>query len=209
MNGDQLTLEVARLIVEAKKPDYLGDLIKIGLPLAGGFVIALIGHLSAKKTAEIQKNTQLQITDMNNKAAVVKEYEARRSARYETLIDQLDKFSRKLANHAANVENWIEDVKAGKKTPASRLSEIKKCESDFYDSFLDLLSADAKLLVCGETELQEELRSFGAMAQDLFKKVHIDNKGLTVNTIEAILKDMREKRKKLLLKIGEAERRYV
>ncbi|RDH89583.1 MAG: hypothetical protein DIZ77_15465 [endosymbiont of Seepiophila jonesi] len=85
------------------------------------------------------------------------------------------------------------------------LTSIEECESALYESFLDLVSAEAQLLVAGDESIHSEFRIFGEMAQDVYKEVYKDNENLTTERIDDIMRNMR---KDLLLKIGNAERKH-
>ncbi len=208
MNENEIVIKIAELLLEAKKPDYLGDLIKIGLPLVGTILIAWIGYFTATRTAKTQKDTQLEIAGKNHESELIREYELRRAARYTSLIDKLDSFAKRLTSHTTNIKNYIEDQKSGETINSERLTSIEECESALYESFLDLLSAEAQLLVAGDESIHSEFRIFGETAQDVYKEVYKDNENLTTARIDDIMRNMREMRKDLLLKIGNAERKH-
>lgn len=228
MNEEEIAKMIAKIILDSQKPDHFGDAIKIGLPLLGAIIAAIVGYFSAKKSAEINKDTQIAITEKNSKTQLEaidktnssqldlveknkgietsKAYEVRRSIRYEQLVDQLQKFNSSLTLHVTNVKNWIENRSLGREISERELSNLKNMENELHDAFLDLLGVEAKLLVCGGIKEQELVRKYGVKAQDIFKAVHIENKKIDVPSINSLMKEMRSMREEILLRIGESER---
>ena len=157
MDDKAALLELLRLALTAKSPDHLGDIIKIGLPLLGVIMAAIIGFFSAKRTAEITQRTQLDLSRTSRQTELQKELGERRSLRFDDLTSKLDGFSQGLTNYATLIENAIE-VRTSGPLSSSKMEEIEKHEKKFFDGFLDLLNAESKLLVLGLRDLQQELR---------------------------------------------------
>lgn len=241
MDETQLAQIVAKIVLESKKPDHLGDAIKIGLPLGGAIIASIIGYFSVKKAAEIGKETQISIADKNNSTHLEaidrtsstqidivnsnnntqllmtekekeleswKAYEARRSARYEQLIDQMHHFNRALFLHTTNIKNWIENRESEKEIKEGELECINRCDDELHDKFLDLLGVEAKLLVNGDLNEQALIRKYGESVQVIFRRVHINNKEITVADIDVLMEEIRELRKAILVSIGNTERTH-
>jgi hypothetical protein len=207
MDEKAALLELLRLALASKSPDHVGDLIKIGLPLLGVIVAAIISFCSAKRTAEITQTTQLELARASRRTELQKEVGNRRGVRFEDLIARLDRFNQGLTNYVTLVENAIE-VRTSGPLSAAKMEEIEKSEKQFFDAFLDLLNADAKLLVLGHGELQLELRKFGEEAQEIYKEVHLKNSELTVARVEELKGSLRARRRTLLIRIGDEERKW-
>ena len=207
MDEKAALLELLKQALAAKSPDHLGDLIKIGLPLLGAIVAAFIGLFSAKRTAEINQTTQLEVAKATRKTELQKELGNRRSLRFDDLTSKIDTFSQGLTNYVTLIENAIELRTSGPLSSA-KMEEIESCEKKFFNGFLDLLNAESKVLVLGHRELQLELRNFGNEAQEVYKQVHLKNPALTVEEIERLISSLRMKRIDLLVKIGDEERKW-
>jgi len=209
MTENEIAIKIAELVLKSKEPDHLGDAIKIGVPLIGAIVLAIIGYLSAKKTAEIEKDAQLGVADKNHQSELVVSYEERRAENYSQTIENLDAFAKSLSAYTTLVKNGIEVQAQGKTVSAEQLSYIEKAEGIFYDSFLDLLSAEAKLIVFGQEDLYSQLRKFGEKAQEVYQEVRIGNEALSVDRINEIMIEMRKLRMELLLNIGNVLRAHL
>jgi hypothetical protein len=203
----KLLLELAKLASKSSQPDHIGDLIKIGLPILGAIVAAIISLLATKRAAETQRQTTLDVTNANRKTELTKELGNRRAQRFDALTSSFDSFCQKLTAYVTSVENAIE-TKDGSGYSAQQLSVIEKYETDFSSAFLDLLNAESKLLVMGHADLQKQFREFGEQAQGVYSTVHIRDPQLTVEQIEEKMKALRKLRLELLVSLGDAERKW-
>ncbi|AZZ90700.1 hypothetical protein EUZ85_08230 [Hahella sp. KA22] len=61
MTESEIVLKLAEQALKAKEPDFVGDLIKIGLPILGTIVGGLIGLFASKLTAEFNSKTQVEL----------------------------------------------------------------------------------------------------------------------------------------------------
>jgi hypothetical protein len=116
----------------------------------------------------------------------------------------MDLFSQRLSNYVAMVENALEDKATGT-LPAARLAAIEKSQNEFSSGFLGLLTAESRLLALGHPDVQKQLRNFGESAQELYKKVHVNNGALTLQQIQDEMATLRQQRYDLILSIGKAE----
>jgi hypothetical protein len=203
----KLLLELAKLASKSSEPDHLGDLIKIGLPLLGAVAAAIISLIATKRAAETQRQTTLDVTRANQRTELTKELGNRRGQRFDSLMTGIDSFSQKLTSYVTSVQNAIETKGANGYTP-TQLAALQKSETSFYGAFLDLVSAESKLLVMGHAELHQQFREFGEAAQAIYSSVHIRNAALTVPQIEEKMVALRKLRLNLLLRMGEAERAW-
>ena len=206
-NDRAIVAQLARQALREKQPDYAGDLIKIGLPLLGAIAGALLGFLGATRTAEVQRLTALEVAKAKHRTDLAKELGNRRALRFEELLSRFDAFCQRLSNYVTLVKNSLEKSRVST-ISADKLAAIEKCEADFSNGFLDLINAESKLLVLGHEDLQRQFREFGETAQDLFRKVYLDNATLTVEAIDREMGVLRSARQKLLLNIGEEERKW-
>ncbi|MEN7343356.1 MAG: hypothetical protein AAAFM81_10455 [Pseudomonadota bacterium] len=206
MNETEIVLKLAQQAVEAKEPDYIGDLIKIGLPIIGTLIGGVIGYLATRKAAELNHDTQIQIAAISHNAELEKAFYEKRLVRLERLVTHLDSFNQRTIAYCTDVKNWLVHKSEGNEDKLYDLSrKIQSSQAAFYDSFLPLLNAEAKLLILGHTGLQEQLRSFGEYAQEVYKHVHIENAEITTKAIDARIESLKEKRKDLYVLIGQHE----
>lgn len=204
MDPNAAILELLRQALAPKPPDHFGDLIKIGLPLLGAIVGGLIGFVSAWRAAEISRQAQIEVAKQNRSADLKKELGARRALRFEDLLSKMDSFSQRLSNYVTLVENGIE-TKATSALSASAIAAIERSQDEFSSGFLDLLTAESRLLALGHVDVQKKLREFGESAQELYKQVHLNNGALTVQKIKDEMAALRQKRCDLILSVGKAE----
>lgn len=202
-----IVAQLTRQALREKQPDHAGDLIKIGLPLLGAIVGAMLGFLGATRTAEVQRLTAIEVARTKHRTDLAKELGNRRALRFDELLSRFDAFCQRLSNYVTLVKNSLEKSRVST-ISADKLAAIDKCEADFSNGFLDLINAESKLLVLGYEDLQKQFREFGEAAQALFRKVHLNNATLTVEEIDLEMGALRSARQKLLLKIGEEERRW-
>lgn len=202
-----IVAQLARQALREKQPDHAGDLIKIGLPLLGAIVGAMLGFLGATRTAEVNRLTALEVARAKHRTDLAKELGNRRALRFDELLTRFDAFCQRLSNYVTLVKNSLEKSRVST-ISADKLAAIEKCEVEFSNGFLDLINAESKLLVLGHEDLQKQFREFGEAAQTLFKKVHLNNPTLTVEEIDRDMAALRATRQKLLLGIGEEERRW-
>ena len=207
MDPNAAILELLRQALAPKPPDHLGDLIKIGLPLLGAILGGLIGFLATWRAAEVNRQAQKDVASTNRSTELKKEFGARRALRFEDLLSKLDLFSQRLSNYVTLIENAIE-IQVSAQLSATKLAEIEKNENEFSNSFLDLLTAESRLLALGHPEVQEKLRKFGESAQEIYKKVHLENKTLKVEDIKNEMAALQAQRRYLILSIGQAETKW-
>lgn len=204
MDQNAAILELLRQALAPKPPDYIGDLIKIGLPLLGTILGGIIGFVSASKAAALNRQAQIEVATTNQRTELRKELGARRAIRFEDILSKLDHFSQCLSSYVTMVENGIEAKATGQLTEAEK-KKIEKSQHEFWSSFRELLSAESRLLALGHPEVQMELRTFGESAQVLYKKVHMGNSVLTVEEIINDMTALRRQRRDLIQHIGTAE----
>ncbi len=203
MTQDEMILELLKQVLELKRPDYIGDLIKIGLPLLGASIGAIIGYLSARRAAEINRDAMIAVERSTRLTEMKKEYGARRSYRFENLLDNLDAFSQCLADYVAAIKNALEDQAKSELSDEAKADAMER-EVKFRDSFLKLLSAESGLLALGHAGAQEDLRAFGETAQDIYSTVHLKSE-LSIEQIAKKMTHLQQLRKDLILKIGQRE----
>jgi hypothetical protein len=205
VDTNAVVLELLRQALAPQPPDHIGDLIKIGLPLLGAILGAVVAFLSAKRVADIGRETAVDVANRGHAAEVRKDLGARRGVRFDSVLSSLDLFCQKLTDYVTDVINGIERKAAGTTLSAADLARIEASQSAFHSSFLDLLNAESRLLALGHANVQKDLRGFGESAQALFTQVHINNGTLTVDAIRADMLALRKKRYDLILAIGTAE----
>ncbi len=203
----KVSLELAKMLAKSIEPDHLGDLIKIGLPIVGAIIAAIIGMRAATRTAETQRQTTLDAAREGHRAEFAKEYGNRLSARFDSLVASIDVFYERFSAYITAVMNAIE-TKPEEGYTTEKLIEIKKCESECYGAFLDLGKAESKLLIVGEATLHGEFRSFAETAREMYRDIRIGDESLKVPEIEKRILAFREMRRDLLLKLGNAEKAW-
>jgi len=208
MNESEIVLKLAEQAIKAKEPDYLGDLIKIGLPIIGTVIGGVIGFFATRKAAELNHDTQIKIASLGRATELEKEFYTRRIVRLDELVNCLDDFNQCVIDYCTDIKNWIIHKNNGNIEKADETKDrIKSSEACFYESFLPLLNAEAKLLILGHHELQAEFRAFGEYAQSVYKAVHTGNTKLTTDEVNNHISTLKEKRKALYTQIGEHEMR--
>tara|TARA_R110001583_G_scaffold129777_1_gene281644 strand:- start:1896 stop:2567 length:672 start_codon:yes stop_codon:yes gene_type:complete len=206
MDNSELLIKLAEEVLRSKEADHIGDAIKIGLPIIGTIIGGLIGYLGSKLASEVSHKTQTSIAELSRKTEIEKDFINRRSLRIDELIVGLDKLNQCVMNQCTHVKNW-KIHKKNNDTEKIELVEKKLTKSleTSHEVFLNFFSAESKLTVMGQHEIQNDLREFGEYVQEMYRVIQINNASITHQEIDSYIENLREKRKSIYTKIGDHE----
>jgi hypothetical protein len=165
--------------------------IKIGLgALISGFGAYLVAKLNHNKDAE--------------KARI-----QRRRELLEAVAEQVELFTQAYLKHWAFITNWLTFEPLGKPITEESEKDFRSIGEELNNSFKDLISAESKLLLLGETKCQRLLREYGESAKVYRDTALVDRRTLTKEFLKEYRKEFLDKRETFFSELSNVYRRAV
>ena len=165
------------MLKEVTTLDIIDTAVKIGL-----------GALISGATAYV-------ITRLKYHSDINKELLSRRQILLERVANQVEELNRVYLKYYASMLNFIRDKKEGIEWPGYKKDEHKEVTKDLNAGFQELTSAEAKLLLLGETDAYDTLRTYGAKIYAFTQKVVYGNReNLEERDIVSLMNEIREAR---------------
>lgn len=145
------------------------------------------------------------------KAKATSDLRAERLRRHHTLLEQcaeqIESFSHVLFRYWALIAEHVRNKAAGSELLPHRREELEKTKGELFNAFSSLTSAEAKLLLLGHKNVQEQLRVFGELAKAVRQKAWDGNDKLTSTQMDEYRRDLLSERAKLFELLSEGYRR--
>lgn len=151
--------------------------VKIGLG-------ALISGISTYWVTRLQHDNEISKTKLKRQRELIEEVAA-----------QTEDFSSAVLTYWAYMVEHVRYSKRDKKPPEDLPVRIKKSETDLFDKFSQLASAEGKLILFGSTKAQELLREYGEYIKDFRRIAWHGNTTLKEEDLEAYRANILAKRK--------------
>lgn len=145
--------------------------------------------------ALISGATAYVITRLKYRSDLNKELLSRRQVLLERVANQVEELNRVYLKYYASMLNFIRDKKEGIEWSGYEKDEHKEVTKDLNAGFQELTSAEAKLLLLGETDAYDTLRTYGTKIHAFTQKVVYGNReNLEERDIVSLMNEIREAR---------------
>jgi hypothetical protein len=146
--------------------DVLDTAVKIGLG-------AVISGAGAYWLAKLNHDRELE-----------KQQAQRRRELLEAVAEQVEKFTHVALKYWAYVNVTARDERLGEEVPQPKYEAVGEVRGELFYMYGEVTSAEAKLLLLGETKCQQLLREYGEAVKSLRSAPYIKNPEFTENYLE-------------------------
>lgn len=163
--------------------DVVDSAVKIGL---GAMISGLATYWLAKAS---------------HAKSVEKERAQHKRELLEIITEQVARFDQFVLDYWEKVANWLAFAPPRESLSEELKAQLTKLENQIKNGYKDLKSAEAKLLLLGETECQKLLRDYGVFVK-VYRQDVIASRNLTVEELKEYKDELQRKREKFLTKLS-------
>ena len=113
------------------------------------------------------------VTRLNHAHEVSKDYRAQARQLLEQVATQAEEASHCAMRYWSQITDWTRKRDNGVSIPEDYTASVKQTRKELYEAFRGLSSAEAQLLLLGETKAQELLRALGEQIGELYSRTHV------------------------------------
>jgi hypothetical protein len=186
MDQNAVLLELLRHALEPKRPDHLGDLIKIGLPILAGLVAGWFTFLNTKTT--LKRDAQQRYAErrrglLENVQKKLVEYD--KAYRHQkAAFDSVATMRSRPEEHA----KWVERFKT--------LDEALRLKAEVFAEISGVL------LLLGEPAAEKCLEAYRELSSEWYKKSALDASDQDRTALEPLRKSIVEKREIVMAELA-------
>jgi len=133
---------------------------------------------------------------------IEKERAAHKRELLEAITEQVARFDQFALDYWEKLTNWLAFAPPNEGPSEALKTQLTKLEDQIKDGFKDLKSAEAKLLLFGETECQKLLRDYGTFVR-IYREDVITSRTLDVIELKEYKEEFQQKREKFLNKLSQ------
>ena len=144
------------------------------------------------------------VTKLNHENDIAKTKLKRQRELIEEIAGQTEEFSSATLKYWAYMVEHVRYAERDKPAPDHLPTRIKSAETELFDKFSQLASAEGKLILLGSTKAQELLRDYGEYIKEFRRVAWHGNTSLKEADLDTFRSNILIKRKKLYEEIRAA-----
>ncbi|ANG62811.1 hypothetical protein A8C75_10155 [Marinobacterium aestuarii] len=149
------------------------------------------------------------VTKLKNSADAEKEYRQRYRSILEEVADNLESVNHVYLKYWALVVEWLRYKNGNNQWPETRKEELEKVKEELFHAFKAVTSAEAKLLLVGESRAYEALRAYAEKVIKFRRTFYCENMKMTEAEMETAKSEIKELRESFFRQVSDSYKHRI